>query len=414
MKNWRRYIVVLGLPSALALLLAVGAFAKIRTMASLYREDGPMAVYYRAKTYVPGASPNVHWETSTPEAEGMSSERLAALRDSLAARGTRALLVARGGRLVLEWYAPSYGPNSKLPLAAMAKGVIANPILLTAVTDGIVELDDPIAEYVPEWREDPQRARITIRHLASHSSGMDDVDFNGDYTGWKAEYLDHPERRFNMALETAPILFTPGTRASYSGVGYYALAYTLGRALAQADEPTDIRSFLRDRVMRPIGIPAEDWTLSYKESYEIEGMTLRAIGSGAETTARAAARIGELYLRNGEWDGLRVIRDDLVRQALSYSHSPPEPDPKAIQPPAGLGWWVNSTGYFASLPRDAAIAFGGEEQILLLVPSLHLLAVRLGGTLEDGGADPWTAAERWFLTPLFHAVEGPSAGRAGR
>lgn len=413
MKNWRLPIALLSLIAAVALFIAAGLPTKLHTMITLYREDGLAAVYYRAKTYLPRPSPNVRWETATPESEGMDPERLEALRDSLAIHATRALLVARDGRIILEWYGPSFGPNTKLSLAALAKGVAGNPILLAAASDGLIGLDDRVVDYVPEWSSDPQRAQVTIRQLASHSSGMDDVDFNATYTGWKAEYLDHSERRFRMAIETTPILYPPGTRAAYSGVGYYVLAYALGRALAREEEPTDLRSFLRDRVMRPIGVPTEDWTLSYGESYEIDGMTLRAIGSGAEYTARAAARIGELYLRGGEWNGRQVIRADLVRQALSYSNSPPEPDPEASNPPAGLGWWVNSTGYFASLPPDAAIAFGGEEQILLLVPSLHLLAIRLGGPLEEPDNDPWGVAERQFLGPVLQSVVGPSSGRPG-
>jgi CubicO group peptidase (beta-lactamase class C family) len=398
--------IVLNVVTVLCLIVVTGIPSKVRTAASLYREDGIRGVYGRAREYIPWAGPNVRWETAPPEAVGMNGQRLTALQDSLAARDTQALLVARDGRIVLEWYAPGFDANVQQGLAAMAKGVVGGPILLAAVSDTLVALDDVAAKYIPVWRGDTERSAITMRHLASHSSGIEEVDFRREQSAWKAEYLDNPERRFRMALETAPILFPPGTRTSYSGVGFYALAYALGAALHQSDRPTDIRSFLRDRIMRPIGVPTEAWSLSYGESYEVDGMVLRAIGSGASLTPRAVARVAELYLRGGEWDGRQVIRADLVNQALTYSQSPAEPDPTWTEPVPGFGWWANSEGFFGSLPRDAAVAQGADDQLLLVVPSLHLLALRLGGAIGQPGEDVWTVADEHFLTPVIEAIEG--------
>src|SRR5262249_34556567 len=158
---------------------------------------------------------------------------------------------------------------------------------------------DPAWKYIPAWRTDSVRSRIRIRDLASHQSGLDDVDFTlaGEHRlePWQQDYWEHPGERFHMAIDKAPFVYPPGTRFSYSGVGFYALACALAVSLQSAPQH-DVRTLLRERIMQPVGIPDEDWRLSYGASYQVDGMTLYAIGSGARYTARAVARMGELML----------------------------------------------------------------------------------------------------------------------
>ena len=58
-------------------------------------------------------SPPFEWQTASPESRGLSGARLEAMKDGLAARGTKALLVIRGDRIVHEWYAPDHGPEKR-------------------------------------------------------------------------------------------------------------------------------------------------------------------------------------------------------------------------------------------------------------------------------------------------------------
>jgi CubicO group peptidase (beta-lactamase class C family) len=401
MRNKWLWLTIIGAAVALGI-VALLMPSKLKSAIDAYRDDGYAGVYHRVQDFV--GIPNVRWETAKSEDVGLSSERLEKFRVSLAARETKSILVARQGRIVLEWYADDFGPNQKWGLAAAAKGVVGGVILLAALSDGKLGLDDRVAEYVPSWQQDPRRSKITIRHLASHSSGIDDVSFEGGQGGWKEYYLQNEGQRFWLALGRAPILFEPGTQFSYAGVGYYVLAYTLGTVLKRSSEPSDLRSYLRDRVMQPLGIPSNAWTLSYGHAYEVDGMTLYAIGSGASYTTRAVARVGELFLENGEWNGRRLIDATWVRQALSYANSPPIPAVGGTDPPAGLGWWVNSQGFFDALPRDAAITMGNGHEIVLVVPSLELVAVRLGKALGQPGDDYWQAAEEQFFEPLMRAL----------
>ena len=212
------------------------------------------------------------------------SSRLETLRQELKARRTDAFLIVRGDRIVYEWYASRFGPNVPHHEAAMAKAVVAVPALLIALTDHRMGLDDRLSQYVSGLENDPLRSQIRIRDLLFHQSGLDDVDFNeakqGHLDGWKKAYYEYPNKRFEYALFQVPVLFQPGTQERYSGPGYYALAYALTRALQGAPE-TDINTLVAKRIMEPLGIPKRDWSLSYGTSYNVNGLKLFAIGSGA-------------------------------------------------------------------------------------------------------------------------------------
>ncbi len=364
--------------------------------------------------------PNITWRTASPAAEGMNARALDAMRRGLARHGTSALLVVRGGRLVYEWYPLRGGPNQRHYTAALAKAVIGSMTLLAALTEGRLRLDDPAWKYIPRWKNDPVRSRIRIRDLAFHTSGLADVNFfkgqDDELHGWRAVYYRHPAERFRLAIDRVPILFTPGTRYRYSGIGYYALAYAVTESLRGGPDP-DIRSLLRDRVMRPLGIPQGDWQISYSASYPVDGMTLYAMGSGAELTARAEARIGELLLEHGRWNGRTVISPYWLAQLLRGTGVPPyrpDPDHQPHPIPSG-GWWLNTTGAWPSLPRDAIVGKGAGHQTLLVVPSLDLVVVRQGRSLAGHALAPAhyrEAADRWIFRPVMAAITGSSARRS--
>lgn len=355
------------------------------------------------------------WPTAPPAEVGLDAGALDALREDLERWDTRAFLVTRGGSIAYEWYRSDFGPNLLWYTASTAKPIIGGLILALAVELEAVDLDDPGFRYVPEWRGDSLRSRIWLRHLASHSSGIQDVDFvkgaEDDLSGWQERYYEHAGERFRMALERAPIRFEPGTRYEYSGVGYYALADILERALARHGHP-DLRAFVRDRLMRPLGIPDDAWRMSYGTSYEVDGRTLYAIGSGGSITARAAARVTHMVMRHGRWDGRQVVDSAVLARMLDPSAVPEHSfDTEGTASPWGApatGWYLNRSGAWPSLPEDALVAIGNRHQMLLAVPSWDLVAVRLGAEPLGGfDAPARQTVDARFFAPLARAVRAP-------
>jgi hypothetical protein len=64
------------------------------------------------------------WQKASPEAEGMSSQKLDAARDVLSEKGTKTFLVVKNDKIVYEWYAPDFGPEKKHYTASMAKALV--------------------------------------------------------------------------------------------------------------------------------------------------------------------------------------------------------------------------------------------------------------------------------------------------
>ncbi len=381
----------------------VGVVSKARAAAAILYDQGVVGLAREVTGHA-----NIPWESAPPQSRGFDSLRLEALGDQLQAKSTDVLLVVREGAIVTERYAPGFGPNTLVGMAAMAKAVSGSMALLLCLADQRVSLDEPVGSWYPAWSEDSVKNRITIRHLATHSSGLDDVDFTDVGDGWKQYYYDHPDERFEVALERAPALFEPGSRQLYSGLGYYVLAYVLTKSLRDAPEK-DLATLLRERLFEPLDVPRRAWEISYGESHEFDGLQLYAIGSGASITARAAARIGQLVLDRGSWQGEQLIPAtwlDTLRSIVPLA-AERRVDPSELG--AGLGWWMNGDGAAPSLPSDAMVGLGNGDRVLLVVPSLSLVMVRSGGLLApaEGNAvwkNPWSRLDEHLFGPLMAAL----------
>jgi CubicO group peptidase (beta-lactamase class C family) len=353
----------------------------------------------------------VDWPAATPASEGFDANALAALADTLAGHGTKTLLIARHGNVVFEWYAPDFGANKRHYTAAMLKAMAASPTLIAAVDEGLLSLDDHAVDWLPSWKSDPLRSQITLHDLAFHASGMEDVDFDagqaGELPGWKQRYYDHPDERFRLAVDSAEILFAPGDHFSYSGVGFYVLSYIVTEALQRRSVGRDIPTFLGDEVYGPLGLPRQVWRIGYARSDTIDGLPLTHFGSGGELTARAAARIGQLFLQRGCWRGAQLLGGDLVDTMLGRHGVTPlaTSEDAPVEPAPGGGWWVNVDGAWPSGPRDAVAAIGASHQVVWIDPTLEMIAVRMGGNMATGEESFHEALDRHFVAPLYAALE---------
>jgi CubicO group peptidase (beta-lactamase class C family) len=357
------------------------------------------------------ASSVVHgfeWKTSPPEKVGLSTLALDRLRERLAAHNTKGFLLIKDDQIVYEWYADTNSAATKFGAASMSKALIGGTAVAVALNDGLMTLDDRAAKFVPQWRDDPQRKLITIRQLGSHTSGIDDAEENGkphdQLTGWKGNFwkrLAPPNDPFTIAREVAPIRFEPGTARLYSNPGIAMLTYATTAALKK-----DVRTVLRDRVMRPIGVRDSEWSAGYGQTTTVDGLPLVASWGGGAFTTRAAARIGRLMMRVGDWDGTRILKAESVRAVTVDPESPPNPNASWLSKQTGsaaIGWWRNIDGVIPNMPRDAYWGAGAGHQITLVIPSMRIIAVRNGQTLAPGDYD--TARNSEFFQPLLEALK---------
>ncbi len=334
----------------------------------------------------------------------MDSVALESAWSVLKDRHTTDLLVIRHDRIVFERYATGQGRTKPHGTASLAKALVGGVGLMVAMQDGRIRPEDLASRYVPQWRDDRTKREITIRHLATHTSGIEDAEADGlpheRLTGWKGDFwkrLPPPLDPFTLARDQAPVLDVPGTKARYSNPGMAMLGYCLAASLKGTRDP-DLRSLLNRRVMEPLGVPDAEWSVGYGTVTTVDGLPLVATWGGGSYSPNAVARVGRLLLNRGNWEGRELLDSTVVKATLKHSGMPGH---------SGLGWWVNAqhdgSRLWKSAPEDAFGGAGAGHQFLMVVPSLDLIVVRNGEKLDptlpfDEGLD------RYVVAPVVRAI----------
>ena len=353
-----------------------------------------------------GCGPSFRWESAPPESQGLEPEPLAAWADALEAADTESLLLIRNDRIVLERHVQGLDRQSPHFTASLAKGVVGGLGIALLLADERLELDEPVAVHLTEWASDPRKSRITLRQLASHTSGVEEAGEPGvpkdELTGWKSDFWQRRES-IARALDSAPVIFEPGGGFQYSNTGFAVISAVLARA--GSDSLPDL---LRDRLFRPLGVPKREWSIGYREPFRATGDEVWATWGGAAISTDALARLGRLLLRRGDWEGERLLPAAAVEQ-LRLAAPRPERELAEGWPAGALGWWTNAYASWPELPRDAFLAAGSGHQILLVVPSWDLVLVRFGEALgaDSSGGDFWPALHEKLLQPLARALPAP-------
>jgi CubicO group peptidase (beta-lactamase class C family) len=351
----------------------------------------------------------LEWRTVSPSVAGFDAAKLEAWRASLAAHGTTGVIVVRRGAIALEWYASEWNADKPHGTASMAKALVGGMSLAVAMSEGRISPGDLASKYIPAWRGDPLKSKITIRQLATHTSGIEDAELDDipheKLPGWKGDFWKRVPDPFSIAIHQAPVLFEPGTRNAYSNPGMAALSYAITASLNGGD----MRTLLKEHVMDPLGVPESHWSIGYGRAYEVDGLRLWANWGGANFTARAAARVGQLMMLQGQWNGRELIRRDVVKRVLTDQGMPrPARGANNPAPASGLAWYVNADGNWPAVPRDAFAGSGASHQEILVVPSLELVVVRNGNALGDTKPGYWGPVYEVMLKPLMEAIERKS------
>jgi CubicO group peptidase (beta-lactamase class C family) len=302
-----------------------------------------------------------------------------------AARRGVSVLVLKNGQTVCEGYAGEGGPVRGWELWSGTKsfnGLIA----AAAVQDGLLDLDEKVADTLPEWRTDPLKAKVTVRQLLQLVSGLE------------GSVGRAPDLATAIA---APVNAAPGSRFQYGAEPFQVFAAVMNRKLAVARTgDSDIIAYLKRRILDPIGV---QWT-GWRRTRGGDAM----MPQGASFTARQWAGFGE-FVRGGGKVGGRAIVDPQAFAALSVGTS--------ANPAYGLTWWLPRAGgrgprtasvdfadHAAELPADMVIAAGAGDQRLYVIPSCGLTVVRqaeLGLRGRRRGGEAWS--DYAFLEPILAA-----------
>ena len=293
---------------------------------------------------------------------------------------TTALLVRAEGRTVVEIDRPARGPGwigldgqvrlgdatdgfglpfEPLPdgrmrhdVASAQKSVVA--VLVAIAGDrGLIDLDDPVSDHLgPGWSQasPEQEAAVSIRHLMTVTSGLDD----------RLEYQ-----------------VPPGTRWRYSlGPAWHLLKPVLAAASGES-----LDALTRGWLTGPLAMDETEWIPRPGMAY-LDGTPFEAL----LTSARDLSRFGQLVLDRGRIDDTEVVSTESLTRLLTPSQD--------LNPAYGLLWWLNGRRphlvpmvdepvedvLLPDAPPDTVLALGAMGQICAIAPSRSVVVVRLGGS----------------------------------
>ena len=386
---------------------------------------------------IQGQGSDFAWSSATPESLGFSTEMLNNLTDSLAIRGTKKLMIIKNDQLIHQWFAEGWEDSVRTHYSAsLAKALVGGLSLLVAFDNGWLFPDMPVCHLVPEWKRSNSKSKITIRQLATHTSGLEDAEVNEreqaimtakglhrhmDLEGWKGHFWRKDVNPFAISRDSTPVLFIPGTHFNYSNPGIAMLSYAVSSSLPFSAYQ-DIRTMLWDKVYSSLGIEDREVSIGYNQTFETNGLFLIPTWGGGSFTANAAARIARLMLYKGNWDNNRIIDSVWVNRVTEYQHTAIAGSDSSVvseryslrtvnnsYPASTMGWYSNFDGVWNHVPRDAFAGAGAGHQLVLVIPSLDLIVVRFGADLsnEDQHEGFWTAAEKHLFNPIMDALIAP-------
>jgi len=314
--------------------------------------------------------PGDDWEVSTPEGEGMDPARLEDVASYCEAHKCGGVVVVRHGRIVWERYWGGWDENSTDNSWSMAKSM-TDALVGIAIGEGKIEsVDQSAADFIPEWRG-TRNEEITLRNLLSMNSGL----------LWNEDYFEESDILTMITSDDQTAYAIERPRFHDPGDDwYYSSGDTqLFSAIIRAATGMEAGRYAQEKLFGPIGMEGARWdtdraghTVTYCCVY---------------TTARNFARFGYLFLRDGRWNDRQVVPADWVEQSVQPSQWENQG--------YGYFWWLLGP---PDVPEDMLVADGFQTKRIYVIPSLDIVAVRIGA----GDDNEWD--DNAFLTPIVEAV----------
>jgi len=317
--------------------------------------------------------PGADWETSSPEAEGMEAAPLENIDAYCVEHKCRAVVIVRHGRIVWERYWGGWNEASTDNSWSMAKSV-TSALVGIAIDEGKIKgLDESAADFIPEWRG-TSREKITVGYLLSMTSGLSWAMLYDPPVGDTIRMLQKDDQ-LAYALDRQ-LYREPGTDWYYSDGD--AMSFS---RIIEAATGMKAGDYAQEKLFGPIGMQKANWLTDNRG----QAMTWCCIFS----TAKDFARFGYLFLRNGKWGDQQVVPENWVKTSTQPS--------QIENMNYGYYWWLLD---FPDVPKDAFMALGFATKRTYVIPSLDIVAVRLG----EGDDLGWN--DNTFLKPIVDAATG--------
>ncbi len=269
----------------------------------------------------------------------------------------QACLVIVDGRTVFEAYTQPRNADDLRKLNSVTKSVLSLLVGIALDEGKLASPDAAVASFFPEaaasWPAG--KKRLTLRHLLEMTDGLEwseDGSYAGPTDSFTAMWASPDPARYVL---DRPLAAEPGSRFRYNSGASHLLSAILQKAVGE-----NARDYAAKKLFAPLGIEAFHWGLD---------RTGAATGShGLYLRARDLAKIGQLCLARGLWEGKRIVSASWIE--LSTSKKTETPNGLAGRDGYGLHWWMNPSGGYSGR------GYGG--QYLFVDPARKLVAVVFG------------------------------------
>lgn len=342
-----------------------------------------------------GAAP---WKRATPSEAGFDpaiGETLDAAFADGKFKNLHAVVLVRGGKIVLERYFPGpderwgrplgtvdHSGESRHDLRSVSKSVVGLLYGIALAEGKVPPLDASLVAQFPDYpdlADDPERGRITIADTLSMQLGLkwnEDLPYTDPRNSEIA--MERSDDRIRYVLEQ-PILVEPGTRWTYSGGSTALIGHLISRGTGQ-----DLMTYATEKLFLPLGIEDVEWVRgSNGEPSAASGLRMRAPD---------LARIGQMVLNKGTWQGKRIVPAEWLE--ASFAGDARLEDGLEY----GKHWWLGRL-------RDGERwigGFGNGGQRLMIYPSLDTTIVVFAGNYNQANA--WRVTLEVLTDVIFPAL----------
>lgn len=320
-----------------------------------YRREMPSPYRYRRPIACDDG-----WETASLRGSGIDAAAIEDLVNELAANHPwmHSILIVRDGRIVLEEYMNGCDPCKLHRLQSVTKSLTSILIGL-AIREGCIRsVDDPICRYLPEYDSlltGPKRD-VTIRHLLTMSAGFEWNEMETYYTD--PERCDpHIAERGDDYLGyvfAKPLAKEPGSSWYYNSGYPNILGHIIEKTCGM-----NIVEFSYRYLLDPVGVKRF-------QLFDIAGEDRPSCAGGCRMTSRDMARLGQLYLDGGMWNGRRVVPASWVEESVTSYYDTPYG--------TGYGYLWRTMTTPDGL-HDFFFASGTGGQFIVCIPDLDTVVV---------------------------------------
>lgn len=326
--------------------------------------------------------PTENWRTSTPEQQGMDSEKLVEALDYVQKEDVNihSLLIIRNGYVITDAYFYPFTSGSVHDIASVTKSFTATLVGI-AISEGyITGIEQPVLEFFPErtvLNVDSKKKAITLEDLLTMRSGFECI--NEPYEITLFQMQESPDW-IQFALDL-PMAEDPGTRFVYCSSNSHLLSGIIRETTGMNE-----LDYAQDRLFKPLGISNLIWLSDPQGNNHGWG--------DLHLTPHDMAKLGYLYLNKGNWDGKQIVPAEWVDRATQKQVSLDEGEGYGYQ------WWVPD-----SLPGIYE-ARGRGSQHIIVWPEKDIIVVTTGGGFEMDDLAPFLLASLQSDKPL---PENPTA-----